>query len=201
MPVDIRPPPGVALSHYPNAFNPWMAFQVRERDTATLEEMQNIVVDVEMNLRNREAKFKTEEELIQFDSPPLCLNSYNKMQTCFDLFEDMENICAIPCYEVGSIGSEYSEIGQVYFDPVAIYIEKLFITRPSYLSNIFVVVQVYQAPCKEYQVENSYQIPLAGLFLSLLKNSERARLLEQLLAWLHYNYCIIYNSSNYNRLG
>ena len=52
-----------------------MAFQVRERDTATLEEMQNIAVDVEVNLLNGEAKFKIEEELIQFDSLPLCFNS------------------------------------------------------------------------------------------------------------------------------
>ena len=38
--------------------------------------MQNIVVDVEVNLWNRETKFKIEEELIQFDSDlPLCFNS------------------------------------------------------------------------------------------------------------------------------
>ena len=59
MPADIRPPPGVALLHFPDSFNPNMAIQVRERDTATLEEMKNIVVDVEINLLNREAKFKT----------------------------------------------------------------------------------------------------------------------------------------------
>ena len=54
--------------HYLDAFNPEMAFQVRERDIKTLEEMKNIVVDVEVNLLNRETKFKTEEELFQFDS-------------------------------------------------------------------------------------------------------------------------------------
>ena len=70
IPADIRPPPGVALLHYLDAFNLEMAFQVGERDTATLEEMQNIAVDVEVNLLSREAKFKTEEELTQFDSPP-----------------------------------------------------------------------------------------------------------------------------------
>ena len=62
------------------------------------------------------------------------------MKTCPELFEDMENTCAVPSYEVGSIGSKYSEIGQVYLDPVAIYIEKLFVTRPPYLSSMFVVV-------------------------------------------------------------
>ena len=71
MPVDIRPPPGVAILHYLDAFNPEMAFQVRERDIKTLEEMKNISFYVEVNLLNREEKFKTEEKLIQFDSLPL----------------------------------------------------------------------------------------------------------------------------------
>ena len=74
MPANIRPPPGVALLHYPNDFNPEMAFQVREREIETLEEMKNISVDVEVNLLNREAKFKTGEELILFDSLLLCFN-------------------------------------------------------------------------------------------------------------------------------
>jgi hypothetical protein len=50
MPVDIRPPPGLAHLHYPYAFDPEMAFQLRERNIATLEEMKNIAVDVEANL-------------------------------------------------------------------------------------------------------------------------------------------------------
>jgi hypothetical protein len=58
MPVDIRPPPGLALLHYPDAFDPEMAFQLRERDTATLEEMKNIAVDVEANLLNKKEKLK-----------------------------------------------------------------------------------------------------------------------------------------------
>jgi hypothetical protein len=35
-----------------------MAFQLRERNTATLEEMKNVAVDVEANLLNRKAKLK-----------------------------------------------------------------------------------------------------------------------------------------------
>ena len=61
--ADIRPSPGVALLQYPNALNPEVAFQVKERDIAILKEIPNIAVDVEVNLLNREAKFKTEEEL------------------------------------------------------------------------------------------------------------------------------------------
>jgi hypothetical protein len=58
MPADIRPPPGLAHLHFPDAFDPEMAFQLRERNTATLEEMKNIAVDVEANLLNRKAKLK-----------------------------------------------------------------------------------------------------------------------------------------------
>ena len=54
----IRPPLGLALLHYPDAFDLEMAFQLRERDPATIEEMKNISVDVEANLLNRQAKLK-----------------------------------------------------------------------------------------------------------------------------------------------
>jgi hypothetical protein len=58
IPVDVRPPPGLAKLHFPEAFDPEMTFQLRERDTATLEEMKNIAVDVEANLLNRKAKLE-----------------------------------------------------------------------------------------------------------------------------------------------
>ena len=62
MPVDIRPPPELALLHYPDAFDPEMAFQLRERKTTTLEEMKNIAVDVEDNLLNKNSKLREEEK-------------------------------------------------------------------------------------------------------------------------------------------
>lgn len=61
MPVDIRPPPGFALLHYPGAFDPEMEFQLRERNLATLEEMQNNAVDVEAHLLIRRENLKEEE--------------------------------------------------------------------------------------------------------------------------------------------
>jgi hypothetical protein len=56
--VDIRPPPGSAHLHYPDAFDPEMAFQLREWNTATLEEMQKIAVDVEANLLKKRSKLR-----------------------------------------------------------------------------------------------------------------------------------------------
>jgi hypothetical protein len=61
MPVDIRPPPGLALLHYPDAFDPEMAFQLRERNTTTLKEMQDSAISVEANLLIKRSKIKAEE--------------------------------------------------------------------------------------------------------------------------------------------
>jgi hypothetical protein len=62
MPVDIRPPPGSALLHYPDAFDLEMAFQLRERNTTTLKEMQDSEISVEANLFIKRSKIKAEEK-------------------------------------------------------------------------------------------------------------------------------------------
>ena len=59
--MNIIPPPGFALLHYSDAFDLEMEFQLRERNLATLEEMQNSAIDVEANLLIRRAKSKEEE--------------------------------------------------------------------------------------------------------------------------------------------
>lgn len=61
MPVDIRPPSRSALLHYLGAFDPEMEFQLRERNVAALEEMQNSAVNVEAHLLIRRARLKDEE--------------------------------------------------------------------------------------------------------------------------------------------
>jgi hypothetical protein len=62
MPVDIKPPPGSAHLHFPDAFDPEMAFQLRERNTTSLEEMQSIAVDVETNLLIKRSNLKNKEK-------------------------------------------------------------------------------------------------------------------------------------------
>jgi hypothetical protein len=62
IPVDVRPPPGLAKFHFPEVFNPEMTFQLRERNTASLEEMHNIAVDVEANLLIKRSKLKDKEK-------------------------------------------------------------------------------------------------------------------------------------------
>jgi hypothetical protein len=61
IPTVIRPPPGFAHLHYPDAFDPEMTFQLRERNTASLEEMQNISIDVETNLLIKKSQLKDKE--------------------------------------------------------------------------------------------------------------------------------------------
>ena len=61
IPMDVRPPPGLAKFYFPDAFDPEMAFQLRERNNASLEEMQNIAVDVETNLLIKRSKLKDKE--------------------------------------------------------------------------------------------------------------------------------------------
>jgi hypothetical protein len=61
IPADIRPPPGSSHLHYPDAFDPEMTFQLRERNTASLEEMQSIAVDVETNLLIKRSQLKDKE--------------------------------------------------------------------------------------------------------------------------------------------
>jgi hypothetical protein len=61
IPVDVRLPPGLAKFHFPEAFDPEMTFQLRERNIESLEEMQNIAVDVETNLLIKRSKLKDKE--------------------------------------------------------------------------------------------------------------------------------------------
>jgi hypothetical protein len=61
MPADIRPPPGSTLLRYPDSFDPEMAFQLRERNTTTLKEMQDSAISVEANLLIKRSKLEAED--------------------------------------------------------------------------------------------------------------------------------------------
>ena len=61
IPDNIKPPPDLTLQHYPNAFDPEMAHQLRERDLATLEEMQDNAMSMEANLMIKKSQLKHEK--------------------------------------------------------------------------------------------------------------------------------------------
>ena len=58
IPFEIKPPLGWALLHYPSSFDPEVEFHIREREPSSLEEMQNIAITVEHNLRCRKERLK-----------------------------------------------------------------------------------------------------------------------------------------------
>jgi hypothetical protein len=61
MPADIRPPLGLALLHYPDAFDLEMEFQLRERNTKTLKEMKDSAISVEAHLLIKRSKLEAED--------------------------------------------------------------------------------------------------------------------------------------------
>lgn len=60
IPNDMNPTPDLEVLHYPHSFDPDMAYQLRERDPTTLEEMQQNVLSVEPNLLIKKSKSKPE---------------------------------------------------------------------------------------------------------------------------------------------
>jgi hypothetical protein len=63
IPADIKPPQGLALIKFPDGFDVDMSYQLRERNYATLEDMQKSVVSVEANLLARRARKRTERRV------------------------------------------------------------------------------------------------------------------------------------------
>ena len=66
-------------------------------------------------------------------------HSSGSMQTCYELIEDQESASAVPRYEAELVESEYPEINQEYLDPVVVYMEELFSTKPAHICGISVV--------------------------------------------------------------
>jgi hypothetical protein len=62
-----------------------------------------------------------------------------EIQTHLEMFEDWKTPCATQGQEVEWTDSKYQEIGQVYLDPIDIYMRKNFITGKLFLSNIYVL--------------------------------------------------------------
>ena len=59
--VNLRPPHDLALIKFPDGFDIDMAYQLRERNPPTLEEMQSVVVSVEANLLAKGVRVRNEK--------------------------------------------------------------------------------------------------------------------------------------------
>ena len=69
IPANIKPPQGLALIKFPDGFDADMSYQLRERNYATLEDMQKSVVSVEENLLARRARQRIERSVTIKEDP------------------------------------------------------------------------------------------------------------------------------------
>jgi ribonuclease HI len=69
IPADIKPPPGLALIKFPDGFDADMSYQLRERDAATLEDMQKCAISVEANLLAKRARQRNERRVTIREEP------------------------------------------------------------------------------------------------------------------------------------
>ena len=60
IPQNLRPPPDLALIKFPDGFETDLAYQLRERNPPTLEEMQSVAIRVEANLLAKRARVRNE---------------------------------------------------------------------------------------------------------------------------------------------
>ena len=70
IPVNVRSPLDLTLIKFPNGFDTNMAFQLRERNPPTLEEMQSVVVSVEDNLLAKRARVRNEKRIAKDETSP-----------------------------------------------------------------------------------------------------------------------------------
>ena len=63
IPANLKPPVGLTLLKFPDGFDADMAYQLRERDPSSLEDMQKIAVNVEANLLAKRARPRAEKRV------------------------------------------------------------------------------------------------------------------------------------------
>ena len=67
-----------------DGFDPNMAYQLRERDLGTLEDMQKIAVSVEANLLSKRARTKAEKKVTVKEEVSTSYQVLCKMENMFD---------------------------------------------------------------------------------------------------------------------
>ena len=78
---DLKPPQGSALAKFPEGFDPKMAYQLRERDPLTLEDMQKGALAVEVNLIEKRARMRNEKKVSfrEETAPSTCSSKMERM--------------------------------------------------------------------------------------------------------------------------
>ena len=89
LPPELKPPQGSALAKFPEGFDLEMAYQLRERDPFTLEDMQKGALVVEVNLIEKRARMRNEKK-ISFREESAPSTSSSKMERMME--EMMKNM-------------------------------------------------------------------------------------------------------------
>jgi hypothetical protein len=69
IPTEIKPPQGLAFIKFPDGFDTDMSYQLRERNTTTLEDMQRSAISVETNLLDRRARQRIKKRVTIKEEP------------------------------------------------------------------------------------------------------------------------------------
>jgi hypothetical protein len=69
IPTDIKPPQGLALIKFPDGFDVNMSYQLRERNSTTLEDMQKSAISLEANLLAKRERQRTERRVTIKEEP------------------------------------------------------------------------------------------------------------------------------------
>jgi hypothetical protein len=69
IPAEIKPPQGLALIKFPDGFDVDMSYQLRERNSTTLVDMQKSAISVEANLLAKRARQRTERRVTIKEEP------------------------------------------------------------------------------------------------------------------------------------
>jgi hypothetical protein len=74
MPAEIKPPQGLALIKFPDGFDADMSYQLRERNSTTLEDMQKSAISVEANLLAKRARQRSERRVTIKEEPSMSIS-------------------------------------------------------------------------------------------------------------------------------
>lgn len=69
IPINLRPPPDLALIKFPEGFDSDMAYQLRERAPPSLEDMQSIAMSIEANLISKRNRARSERRTTFKEEP------------------------------------------------------------------------------------------------------------------------------------
>jgi hypothetical protein len=69
IPTDIKPPQGFSLIKFPDGFDADMSYQLRERNSTTLEDMRKSTISVEANLLDKRARQRMERRVTIKEEP------------------------------------------------------------------------------------------------------------------------------------